>query len=84
MSADWVKPHDVYLGLASAPQERLDAYRALFVTAINNADLTHIRDSTHKGWALGGEPFKVLIQARSGRQSDSKGMGRPRLVRAQE
>ena len=77
-NADWVTPHAVYLGLAPDPSERLNAYRAFFDTAIDVADLAQIRECTHKGWALGGEQFKVEIQKRTDRQSSSKGVGRPR------
>ena len=53
--ADWIKPHDVYLSLARNPSDRSRAYRALFDTVIDNAELAQIRDCTQKGWALGDE-----------------------------
>lgn len=45
-------------------------YKALFATAINQGDLTAIRDCTHKGWALGGKRFRAEIEAlgRGGRR----------------
>lgn len=78
-NGDWVKPHDVYLKLARDSHERLSAYRGLFSTAIDSADLARIRDCTHKGWALGGEVFKAEIEQRTKRQAGSKGVGRPRI-----
>lgn len=79
-NADWVKSHEVYRAIAGDPHERLRAYRALFDAAINNADLERIRDCTHKGWALGDARFTAEIERSTGRQSDSKGVGRPRLA----
>ena len=78
-NGDWVEPHAVYLKLARDSRERLSAYRGLFSTAIDSADLAQIRDCTHKGWALGGEAFKAEIEQRTKRQAGSKGVGRPRI-----
>ena len=79
-NADFVKPHGLYRRLARNADDRRAAYRALFKTAINKADLAAIRDCTHKGWVLGSEKFKSQIEALTQRQVSSKGVGRPRIV----
>ena len=78
--ADWIKSHAVYSAIASDPHERMSAYRALFNAAIDNVDLERIRECTHKGWALGDARFKAAIENQTGRQSGSKGVGRPRVA----
>ena len=61
-------------------QDRSAAYRALFKTAINKADLAAICDCTRKGWGLGSDKFKAKIEEMTQRQVSSKGGGRPRIV----
>jgi hypothetical protein len=57
---------------------RQEAYRALFVSAIDQGDLVEIRYCTHKGLALGSERFKDAIEALGLRRATSKGAWRPR------
>ncbi|MFZ5589358.1 MAG: transposase [Pseudomonadota bacterium] len=76
--ADWLTPHEEYTRLGLDDPARQRAYRALFVSAIDQGDLAEIRDCTHKGWALGGERFRAEIEALGRRRATSKGVGRPR------
>ena len=69
-----------YRRLARNTQDRSAAYRALFKTAINKADLAAICDCTHKGLGLGSDKFKAQIEEMTQRQVNSKGVGRPRIV----
>ena len=78
LNADWIVSHREYRRLGRTPEERHHAYRQLFRAAISKEDLQSIRDSTHKGWALGGDRFKSQIQALSGRRAASLGVGRPK------
>ncbi len=41
-------------------------------------DVKAIRDSTHKGWALGSERFVKGIEALTQRRAATKGVGRPK------
>ena len=50
-----------YRRLARNAQDRSAAYRSLFKTAINKADLAAICDCTHKGWVLGSDKFKLRL-----------------------
>ena len=76
--ADWLVPHHEYLRLGRDAAERQSAYRQLFRGALSGQDLKDIRESTHKGWALGGERFRQQIEALGQRRAASKGVGRPR------
>lgn len=78
MAADWLRPHAEYLKLGQDATERQCAYRALFSTAITEAELAEIRDCSHKGWALGGERFKERMERLGGRPASSQGVGRPK------
>jgi hypothetical protein len=50
----------------------------LFQAFISGQNLNAIRDSTHKGRALGGKCFKKQVEALTNRQASSKGLGRLR------
>ncbi len=75
---DWLLPHREYLALGKHDGDRQSAYRQLFRAAIPGQELKDIRESTHKGWALGGEKFKEEIERLGARRAGSKGVGRPR------
>jgi len=77
-NADWIRPHEEYRRLGRTAADRQAAYRQLFRTVISGADLSEIRECTHKGWALGGERFREQIEALGQRRAASKGVGRPR------
>jgi putative transposase len=78
VKGSWLTPHMEYTHLGRSPNERQSAYRQLFRAAISGQDLNAIRESTHKGWALGGERFKQQVETLTNRRASSKGVGRPR------
>jgi putative transposase len=77
----WLTAHDEYLKLDRDPKARREAYRALFKSELDAVDLATIRDSTHKGWALGSEAFQKEIEALGQRRAAPAPKGRPRLSR---
>lgn len=77
-NTDWLTPHREYLRLGRNAAERQGAYRQLFRGAIADHDLKEIRESTHKGWALGSDRFREKIEALGNRRAASLGVGRPR------
>jgi putative transposase len=77
-NSNWITPHPVYMRLGKGIEDRQSAYRQLFRSAIAKDDLQAIRESTHKGWALGNERFRTRIEVLSGRRAMSKGVGRPK------
>ncbi len=78
-NVDWLMPQREYLRLGRTVRERQEAYRQLFKAAVPKDDLKAIRDSTHRGWALGSERFIKKIEALSQRRAVSKGVGRPKM-----
>ena len=74
----WLTPQREYLRLGRTSEERQLAYRQLFKATLPKDDLKAIRDSTHRGWALGGERFIRKIEELSQRRAASMGIGRPK------
>jgi hypothetical protein len=50
----------------------------LFKAHLSKADLDAIRDTLHKGWALGDNRFRAKIEKLSGRRATPLPNGRPR------
>ena len=64
-----VTPHASYMALDVDDSTRLTAYRALFDGELDDADLAAVRESTRKGWALGGTRFREQIATMLGRRT---------------
>lgn len=77
-NSDWLTPHREYLRLGRSAGGRQSAYRQLFRAAIAKDEMQAIRESAHKGWALGSERFKQEIERLGGRRAVSLGVGRPK------
>lgn len=80
LNTQWLQRHEEYLRLGVNGAERQVCYQTLFNAEITKEDLISIRESTHKGWALGGDKFKATIALLSNRQVVSKGVGRPKRI----
>lgn len=61
-SDELISPHSLYKALATAQNERLVAYGALFERDIAPELLDSIRNATNKAWLLGGDRFKNEIE----------------------
>lgn len=79
LNTEWLQPHEEYLRLGLNLADRQTGYQALFNAEIEKDDLINIRESVHKGWALGGDKFKATIALLSNRPAVSKGVGRPKM-----
>lgn len=76
-----VTQYSLYRQLGTNEAKRKSAYRQLFRAAISRADLEAIRESTNKGWVLGGSNrFRNKIERLSGRRTTPKPRGRPKRV----
>ena len=80
LNDDWLVPHDEYLRLGLSDAQRFAAYQDLFKVALADDDLKQIRESTHKGWALGNQRFIDQIEMLGKRPAASKGIGRPKKL----
>ena len=61
-------PHRVYSELGATPIERARAYRELFAGHVNGILLSHIREATNQGMALGSDGFKQEIEVLTGQR----------------
>ena len=75
---NWLIEPDQYRNLERTDDARRQAYRELFKASIDADELAAIRDSAHKGWALGDERFKALIESLGERRAAPALRGRPR------
>jgi hypothetical protein len=57
---------------------RQATYRQLFRAQLSHADLESIRETLHKGWALGSHRFRAKIETLSARRASPLPKGRPR------
>ena len=78
LNYDWIQSHTEYLRLGQTNIERQILCQNLFKAEIASADLAQIRNTIHKGRALGSQKFKSKIELISKRQDSSKGLGRPK------
>jgi putative transposase len=74
-SIQLLTPHELYIQLGKADEERQSAYRALFRGRMPGRDLTAIREATNKAWVLGSDRFRAQIEAKTGRRSTPLGRG---------
>jgi putative transposase len=63
---DLLTPRNEYLCLGKNENERWAAYRDLFDDHPSELGLAEIRDATNKGWPLGSDHFKQMIQNQLG------------------
>jgi putative transposase len=75
--SDLLTAHPIYLGINEDAKLRQAAYRALFTYHVEPTLIEDIRKATNKGLALGGESFKLRVQALSGRSVVERKRGRP-------
>ena len=75
---NWLVAPDQYLNIARSDEARRQGYRNLFKASIDADDLASIRDSVQKGWALGDDRFKAMIEKLAERRAGPAVRGRPR------
>jgi len=75
---NWLIAPDQYQNIGRTDEARRQGYRDLFKASIDEDDLAAIRDSVHKGWALGDDRFKAMIEKLGERRAGPAVRGRPR------
>ena len=68
-SASIVKDHEVFLRIASTPEERMDRYRELFRTGLDARDVHDVRKAVAFSAPLGNDLFKERIEATLGKST---------------
>lgn len=72
-----LRQHPLYLALGKTKKQRMDAYRALFKSHLDDEVLTDIRASLQTGTPLGNEYFRNKIEARLKCKVGQARRGRP-------
>ncbi len=72
-----VDPHEEFQRLGRTSDERRTAYRTLFDSRLDEAEVAAIRAATNGNFALGGERFTSAIEAALGRRARRGVSGRP-------
>jgi hypothetical protein len=76
--ASIVKDHEVFLQIASTPEERLYRYRALLRKDLDARDVLNVRKAVAFSIPLGNHLFKERIEATFGKSVDYVTRGRPK------
>jgi putative transposase len=77
---DLVTPHELFLSIAAAVQERRRQYAELCAEALPQSMVDRIRDCLNNGWALGDDAGRREIEARAGRRAHRVGDARARAL----
>ena len=56
------------MALGLSKEERLSTYRELFRAHLSESEMTEIRESANKGWVLGSDRFKDMIEEQLSRR----------------
>ncbi|HEV7856878.1 MAG TPA: transposase [Herminiimonas sp.] len=75
-----ITDHPLYWALGNTPFEREVAYKALAEQGVNEEDVAALTEATLKGWALGSEKFKSLLEKQTQRRVRKAKRGRPALT----
>lgn len=63
-----ITAHEQYLSLGGSYEQRLEAYRCLFMREVPQKTVEDIREATNKAWVLGDESFKKNIESKLNRR----------------
>jgi putative transposase len=72
-----ITDHQSYWHLGNTPFEREAAYRTLLEQALAPDEMLAMKEANGKGWALGSEKFKLLLEKDSHRRVSPAKRGRP-------
>ena len=73
-----IKDHEVFLRIASTPEERMYCYRELFRTGLDARDVHDVRKAVAFSVPLGNNHFKEQIEATLGESVGHIARGRPK------
>jgi putative transposase len=72
-----ITDHPLYWALGNTPFDREIAYKALIEQGVNEDDVAALTEATLKGWAIGSERFKLLLERQTLRRVRKSKRGRP-------
>ena len=75
-------PHELYTQLGATPEDRCQAYRALFRGRLGEETLQEIREATNKAWVLGNDRFRDKVERLTQRRAAPKPRGGDRKSKA--
>ena len=70
-----IQPHPVYQALGEHPKARHQGYLATFESALDDALLKQLRESTNKAWVLGDDAFCCSIEDKLNRRARPRPRG---------
>ena len=71
-----IRPHPQFLLLGNDDRQRREAYRSLFATEMQPAEINEIRKLTNGGFAIGSEAFLRRVELETGRRAAPAPRGR--------
>lgn len=72
-----ITDHALYWALGNTPFDREAAYKAMVEQGLTADEIATVTDATSKGWALGPEKFKLLLEKQGHRRVSPAKRGRP-------
>lgn len=75
-----LRKHEAYVALGKSSAEQQEAYRDILNETLPAADLDDIRAFLQQQRALGGAPFRAMVEAQTRRFADVRPAHRPRKV----
>lgn len=72
-----ISDHPLYWALGNTPFEREAAYKKLVEQGLDERDVRQLSEATLKGWPLGSEQFKLLLERQTQRRVRPSRRGRP-------
>lgn len=79
-----ITDHPLYWALGNTPFDREIAYQTLAEQPLAQSEINAISEATLKGWALGGDDYKVGLEKSVRRRVSPAKRGRPEKKRAME
>lgn len=73
-----ITDHAVYWSLGNTPFDRDAAYRRMVEQGLSQKELAELRDTVNKGWVLGSDSFKKMLETELNRRVQPAKRGRPR------
>lgn len=78
-----ITDHSLYWSLGNTPFDREISYKKLIELGVNEEDVAALTEATLKGWAIGSEKFKLMLERQTERRVRKGRRGRPAKAHAE-